>query len=283
MSPHELKVKFLSDLNLLTGVQTHPLIPLHINLQKINDPEALKETINLTDKLYSTLENLYLTGETAYPIVSKYINELIPEIEIHKEKILAYLSNYKISTDETSINLIVIDSIKLQKVKPKDYDESVNNPDFEIVFRYKMFESLNEKLDNLFGNLKFLNDQINRKTHSKNKSISHPGEIPDLKEIFKSEIYFNHILERTKGEFHKYYATAGQYEWIKGAEYLAAFACQLRDKHRLKDTYKISNNQFLRKVFCKFFNLKTSNKTFQPDRIDERKKAKFSFIVESDT
>jgi hypothetical protein len=282
MSLHELKLKFLGCLNGLTSVQIHPLIPLHVNLKLINDVDALKETTNLVEKLYSALEDLYLTGEYAYPILSNHINELIPEVERNKEKITIYLNNYKISHDETVTKLFVVDTVKLQKVKPIGYDK-FEDPDFEITFRYTMFESLHKQLDIFLKNLKFLKNQIERKTQLKTKTISRPFEIPDLKEIFRDEKYFEFIIQKTRGRFQDFDSTTGHYKWLKGDEYLAAFAVRLREKNRLLNTNEIQNNQFLRKVFCKFFLIEISNKTFQPNRINEKKKREFSFIVESDT
>jgi|WetSurMetagenome_2_1015567.scaffolds.fasta_scaffold00070_9 hypothetical protein len=282
MSPHDLKKRLILYLNGLTFQhEINPLIPLHVNLRKINDLDVFVETHKVADEFYNVLENLYLQGSNSYPIILKHINDIIPEIEKCNNRISIYLKQYEISHKETSLDLILVDVRKLQRVRPIGY-ETFGNPDLELVANYNAYENLNQSLNKLINDLNFLKDQIGSIRVPKSKLSPNVQKVPDLKDVFINDQYFEKIVAKTKGKFHEFDSTTGHYNWTAGDEYLAALAFRLREMHRLKYIYDINNNQFLRRVFSKFFHKEVSEKTFQPSRVNERKKREFSFIVESD-
>jgi hypothetical protein len=292
MSIHDLKVKFLSNVDTIDSFVWTKLgegdsrisfttIDLYKKIIGTNVEEDIVETIRLANELYGTLETLHLEGIKRYPLLSKYLNELISHLENVFRNSNEYLSAYRVITDVDG-NLILNNSRKGEKAKLKYNDGSIEDPDFYLASRYLLLEKYNKEIGVFLDNLKFLNDQIKTKIPDLNKIKTKIKEIPDLKEIFKTEEYFEYILQKTKDNFHSFDSTTGFYRWTSTDKNLALFACQLRDKHRLKDTFPIKNNQFLRKVFCKFFHSKSSEKTFQAERIKYRKKNVFSFITEFD-
>ena len=111
-------------------------------------------------------------------------------------------------------------------------------------------------------------------------NIKQPKISIKLPELFKDENYFEQIINHVKvKEFYNFDRTSGNYYWKKNKkEYLAALTICLKEKNRLKNEIFKGSNQYLRRVFCDFFHIDISEKTFQPNETKENKKKHFSFI-----
>ena len=111
-------------------------------------------------------------------------------------------------------------------------------------------------------------------------------DIPDLKDIFKDPHYLSIILQHENvRKFYSHERETDKYIWRQHSkQYLAAMAIHLRNKHRLLDKSDINNNQYLAKVFFKFFSLNypdKGEKSFQPQEIaNQGKTSQFSFITD---
>jgi len=109
--------------------------------------------------------------------------------------------------------------------------------------------------------------------------------LPPIREIFNPHDFFEKLLGKLlENDFCTLNRATGQYFWKNPKSLLAGLTIQLRDKHRLTNhenhyQFDISNNQDLGRLFCQFFNVKYDNKTFQPDRIQDKHKKPFNFIT----
>jgi hypothetical protein len=282
MSLYQLKEKLLTNLKLLTGIQIYPFIPLHINLKKLNDLEAFKETANLIDELYGALENPYLAGEDSYPIVAQHIKELMPEVESNKSKILTYLSNYKISHDETGINPFLINVTTMEKAKPKGFANPDVNTDFEMVTKYLSFDDLYKRLNKFLSNLNFLYEQLEMKTKRENKQDKIlENKFPPLPDCFIDPADFKKYFHAPQiADIYEAYDD-GTFHLKKGKKsYLACIAQRMSAKGKLIE--EIKSNQDLAKVFCPYFNVDYDDKhekQFEPKRANQVKREFYDFVM----
>ncbi len=112
-------------------------------------------------------------------------------------------------------------------------------------------------------------------------------KLPNLPDIFKDPNYFTLLLKHEKVEDLYIYDRVGEKYRLKNKkkEMLAALALKLRDKQKLNNNIKLSNNQFLARIFLTYFNAKfdpiKGDKAFQPGNSStQTKMSNFGFITD---
>jgi len=244
-------------------------------------------TPQIAADLYIHVERYYTDNPVSHPLLKRHIEEIIIKIDESKKRCDEFLAEA-----EAEFEVIRIKFFENQHQKhPGEIDLNIliNTKAYKKFRKRSCIRTHTDSLAKLLDNLNFLNAQIEYKSTKKRNLIPEEADIPDLQNIFMKNNDYIDILKRLKENGNcTFDRNTGSYEWIKGKEDLAALAMKLRETHKLKkhsEKYPTDNNQFLRKVFCNFFNTTASQKTWSPDRVNENqhKKNQFNFIRESPT